>query len=80
MTQTHEYNKINEKTLFKITGVRFFLTATVYEELIELKNIMVSKSTNLDDFIDEVYPNISNIEIDSKYAIERTILTPKMKM
>jgi len=38
---------------------------------------MVSKATNLDDFIDEVYPNISKITIDSHYAIERTILAAK---
>jgi hypothetical protein len=36
------------------------------DELIELKNEMISKSANLDDFIDEIYPNISNIRIDSK--------------
>ena len=38
---------------------------------------MLSKSANLDDFIDEVYPNISSFINDSNYAIERTILAAK---
>jgi len=57
--------------------IKLSMDQNMFEELIEIKNIMVSKSTNLDDFIDEVYPNISNIKIDSSYAIERTILTAK---
>ena len=38
---------------------------------------MISKSNNLDDFIDEVYPSLSNIIEDPSYLIERVILTPK---
>ena len=45
--------------------------------LIEIKNSMLSKSTNLDGFIDEVYQNISNITQDINYVTERTILTDK---
>jgi hypothetical protein len=38
---------------------------------------MLCKSRNLDDFIDEIYLNLSNIVEDSNYAAERAILTPK---
>jgi hypothetical protein len=41
---------------------------------------MLFKSKNLDDFIDEIYSDLSNIVKNSSYAIERVILTPKMKM
>jgi PIF1-like helicase/DNA helicase Pif1-like protein len=57
--------------------VKIPMGGNTFEELVEVKSRMVSKSTNLNDFIDEVYPNISNIEIDSDYATERTILTAK---
>jgi len=59
------------------TAVKISIDENIMEELIEINNTMISKSTNLDDFIEEVYPNISNIKIDSSYAIERTILTAK---
>ena len=58
-------------------GLEPTVKCSMDEESIKIKNIMVSKSTNLDNFIDEVYPNISNVKIDSSYALERTILTPK---
>ena len=29
---------------------------TIYDELIGIKNTIISKSTNLNDFADEVYP------------------------
>jgi len=47
------------------------------EDLIEINNTMLSKSTNLDDFIDKVYPNLSHITHDTNYEIERTILAAK---
>src|SRR2546421_5514615 len=36
----------------------------VETDLIEINNKMLSKSTDLDEFIDEVYPNISNVMED----------------
>ena len=38
---------------------------------------MISKSSNLHYFIDEIFPNISNVSTDLNHEIERIILTPK---
>ena len=49
----------------------------IEDNLIEINNKMLSKSEKLDDFIDEVYPNISNVIEDTNNIIERTILAAK---
>jgi len=41
-----------------------FKFTTDYDELIEIKNVMILKATNFDDFVNEFYPNISNINIE----------------
>jgi hypothetical protein len=41
----------------------------IEEDLVQLQDIMISKSNNLDDFIDEVYPNLSNIIQDPSILI-----------
>jgi ATP-dependent DNA helicase PIF1 len=57
--------------------IKLLTNSNMNEDVIEIRDSMLSKSTNLDEFIDEVYPNISNTTIDADYALERTILTPK---
>ena len=47
------------------------------EDLIQVQDEMLCKSKNLDDFIDEIYSDLSNIVKNSSHAIERTILIPK---
>ena len=42
------------------------------DELIELKNEIISKSSNSDDFVDEIFPNISNVTTNLNHAIEKS--------
>jgi ATP-dependent DNA helicase PIF1 len=59
------------------TNINIKINDELEDDLIQVQDEMICKSKNLDDFIDEVYPELSNIVNDSTYVVERAILTPK---
>jgi len=50
--------------------IKLSMNQNIFEELIEIKDTMLSKSTNLDEFINEVYLNISMLKLNQAMQLK----------